>query len=176
VLKRGRRFEPDVLLVRSAGGIAIVKDFAPRSRWVRAVLASRAISREARALRSLSESSAVPNLLGRLDALAIVVEHRGGSRLSRRRPWTFSSRFVDELDKTISEMHTMGVVHLDLSHRDNVRADMSGRVVLVDFASAFVFDPAGIGYRWLLPLLARFDGRAVRKWERWLIGECGQRP
>jgi len=168
VLKRGKWCDPDVLLVRGECGVVVVKDFSPRSRWVRAALGPRAISREVRALRSLADCRAVPNLLGQLDGLAFVVEHRGGPRLSRRRPWTFSTEFVENLRAAIREMHAHGVVHLDLSHRDNVRADMQGGAVLVDFASAFVFDPAGIAHRWLLPLLARFDERALRKWQRWI--------
>jgi hypothetical protein len=168
VLKRGGWSDPDVLLVRAKGGVAVVKDFAPRRRWVRAVFGTRAISREVRALRSLADCPAVPNLLGQLDGLAFAVEHRGGPRLSRRRPWTFTASFTQDLRAAVREMHARGVVHLDLSHRSNVRADMLGRVVLVDFASAVVFDPKGIGYRWLLPLLARLDERALRKWGNWL--------
>ena len=145
-----------------------MKDFAPRRRWVRVVLGPRAISREVRALRSLSECRAVPKLLGRLDGLAIVVEHRGGPRLSRRRPWTFSAHFTEKLRLAVGEMHVSGVVHLDLSHRANVRADMRGRAVMLDFASALVFEPGTIGYRWVLPILARLDERALRKWKRWL--------
>ena len=173
VLKRGSGFDPDVLLVRGESGVTVVKDFAPRSRWVRALLAPQAISREVRALRSLAHCRAVPNLLGRLDGLAFAVEHRGGPRMSRRRPWTFSARFAEDLREAVREMHASGVVHLDLSHRDNVRADMLGGAVLVDFGSAKSFAPGGIAYRWLLPLLGALDERALRKWERWLApGGC----
>lgn len=168
VLKRGGWSDPDVLLIRDDGGVAIVKDFAPRARWVRAFLGPRAISREVRALESLADCRAVPNLLGRLDGLAFAIEHRAGPRLSRRRPWTFSTNFAEDLRAAVREMHARGVVHLDLSHRSNVRADMLGRAVLVDFASALAFAPGGIARRWLLPLLARLDERALRKWERWL--------
>ena len=135
ILKRGGWSDPDVLLVRGESGVAVVKDFSPRSRFTRAALGPFAISREVRALRSLADCRSVPNLLGQLDGLAFAVEHRGGPRLSRRRPWTFSSRFVANLQAAIREMHARGVVHLDLSHRDNVRADMQGEVVLVDFAN-----------------------------------------
>ena len=34
VLKRGGWSNPDVLLVRGEGGVAVVKDFSPRSRFV----------------------------------------------------------------------------------------------------------------------------------------------
>ena len=81
VLKRGGWSDPGVLLVRTRGGVTVVKDFAPRRRWVRAVFGSRAISREVRALRALADFPAVPKLLGQLDELAFAVEHRGGPRL-----------------------------------------------------------------------------------------------
>lgn len=167
-LKRGRGTSPDVLLVRADTRLAIVKDFAPRSPWVRSIVGPRAIAREVRALRCLEDCRAVPRLLGRIDALAFAIEHRGGPRLTHRRPWTFSEHFAEDLRSAVRDMHAHGVVHLDLSHRSNVRADMLGRVVLVDFASAVAFAPGGIAHRWLLPLLARIDERALRKWERWL--------
>ncbi len=62
-LKRGGRWDPDVLLVRCDSGLAVVKDFAPRGRFVRGVLASRAIRREVAALDGLSEHASVPRLL-----------------------------------------------------------------------------------------------------------------
>ena len=46
----------------------------------------------------------------------------------------------------------------------NVLADAAGRPVLIDFASAVRFRPRGPGARLLLPILARFDRRAVTKW------------
>jgi serine/threonine protein kinase len=57
------------------------------------------------------------------------------------------------------------VVHLDLRNRTNVLRDAQGRPVLIDFGSALVFRPGSLAARWLLPLFAAFDRRALGKWE-----------
>jgi hypothetical protein len=164
ILGRGRWDSPDVLLVESDRGPVVVKDFAPRSRWLRATWGRWLLQREAAAYRVLAGHPAVPGLLGRLDALALVIEHRPGPRFSLRRPWTFSQQFVSELREAVAGLHARGVVHLDLRHRSNLRADPSGRPVIVDFDSALRFEKAGLGARVVLPILRRIDQRAVEKW------------
>jgi hypothetical protein len=94
-------------------------------------------------------------------------------RYARRRPWTFSREFGRKLEAHVRELHGLGVVHLDLRHRSNLRAGLDGEPVLIDFASALAFRPGGLAARWLLPLLARADRRALRKWRRRLADYPG---
>jgi hypothetical protein len=168
-LERGGRLSPDVWLVESPEGRAVVKDYAARGRWVRATLGRWLVSHECAIHRRLEAHPAVPRLLGRVDALAFAVEHRPGVRFSRRRPWTFSPEFGNRLDACVRELHALGVVHLDLKHRSNVRAGLDGAPVLIDFGSALGFRPGGLGHRLLLPLLGLPDRLAVRKWRRRLL-------
>jgi RIO-like serine/threonine protein kinase len=72
--------------------------------------------------------------------------------------------FLASLAEALAEMHRRGVVHLDLKNRTNVLSDEQGRPVLIDFGSAFVFRPGSGAARWLLPLFAFFDRRALAKW------------
>jgi len=155
---------PDVLLVESDGGRAVVKDFGPRPWIVRETFGRWLIRREARVYGALCGHSAVPQLLGLLDRHALVIEHRAGLRFTTRRPWTFSPSFVRQLRAAVDELHARGVVHLDLAHRSNVRAAPDGSPVLIDFESAIRFRKGGLGERLLLPLLRRVDRRAVAKW------------
>jgi serine/threonine protein kinase len=71
---------------------------------------------------------------------------------------------ISALEAALAEMHRRGVVHLDLRNRTNVLSDEAGRPVLIDFGSALVFTPGGWSARWLLPLFASFDRRALAKW------------
>jgi hypothetical protein len=168
VLKRGRRLRPDVLLAETGAGAAVVKDWAPRARWLRAALGRIALRREALAHRRLEGLACVPRLLGRLDAFALVLEYRPGTRISRGRPWLFDARFGRALTRTLAEIHGRGAVHLDLAHRGNVGADPAGRPVVFDLGAAVCFRPGGPAARWLLPALALADRRALRKWRRQL--------
>jgi len=165
VLNRGSRANPDVLLVRHAGRLLVVKDFAPRGAWVRRWLGPWISARELRAWRALTGHAAVPRLLGRIDRLAFAVEYRPGQSLFAAHRQPLAEGFLGELAQALAEMHRRGVVHLDLRNRTNVLCDESGRPVLIDFGSALVFEPGSFGARWLLPVLAALDRRALRKWD-----------
>jgi hypothetical protein len=173
VLHRGNRRNPDVLLVDAGGRDVVVKDFAPRGPWVRRWLGRWITDREVRAYRALAGHPAVPELLGRIDALALAVEHRPGRRPSRRNKGELPPGFVVALEGAVAEMHARGVAHLDLRHRSNLLADEKGRPVLIDFASAVCFAPGGLGARLLLPLLAWIDRRALAKWRERLAPDGG---
>lgn len=167
-LKRGRRANPDVLLVCTDAGLVVVKDFAGRPLVLRWLIGRASLRREARALRRLAGTGIAPRVLGWVDPFALVIEHRAGTKLSRRRPFTFSARFVRELWQALREMHDLGVVHLDLGHRSNIRCDADGRPVLIDFASALTLDRDRLPGRLLHAAMRCVDERAVRKWQRWL--------
>jgi serine/threonine protein kinase len=162
LLHRGRARNPDVLLVATDDGLAVVKDFAQRGAFVRRWVAPWLNRREIRAYETLAGHPAVPRLLGRVDALAFVLEHRPGRRMSRRLAGTLPAGFIDRLAAAVDAMHARGVVHLDLRHRSNVLVDDRGDPVLIDFASALVLAPGSA----LARVLARLDRNAVEKWRQ----------
>lgn len=164
VLSRGGARNADVLLVESGGAHVVVKDFAPRGAFVRGWLGPWLLRREVRAYRRLAGMEAVPRFLGWLDPMAIVLEYRPGELLSRRLAGRVPTGFVAELTATVDEMHRRGVVHLDLRHRSNLLAGVDGRPVLIDFASALVFDVSTRFGRRAVERLAVFDRRALGKW------------
>jgi hypothetical protein len=174
VLNRGNARNPDVLLVDAGDRLVVVKDFAPRAAWVRATIGRWITRREMRAYRILAGHPAVPRLLGRIDALAFVLEYRPGRRMSRRLAAELSPGFIDRLAAAVGEMHARGVVHLDLRHRSNVLVDEREQPILIDFASAVMLRPRGLLARRLLPWLARWDWDAVEKWRQRVEPESGK--
>ena len=165
VLEPGTGHDPVVSLAQLGGREIVIKDFAPRGFWVRNLIGHWMIAREARAYRALAGHPAVPRFYGRVDALALALEYRPGRRMSRRLYGALPPGFLGELEKAIREMHARGVAHLDLRHRTNVMADPNGHPILIDFGSAVCLRPGGLAARVLLPLLAYFDLRALRKWQ-----------
>ena len=166
VLHRGGWGNPDVLLIEHDAQHFVVKDFAPRGRFVRRVLAPILLRQEARAYRVLDGVPGVPKLLGQLDANALILEYRPGVLLSRALAGTLRPEFLDELESAIQEMHRRGVVHLDLRHRSNILAGEDGHPVLIDFASALRFNPNRIWGRIAVSLIGWIDRRALAKWRR----------
>jgi hypothetical protein len=165
-IKRGGLLRPDVLLAATRSGPVVIKDWASRPRPVRATLGRIAVRREARAHRRLEGLGCVPRLLGRLDAFALVLEYRAGTRISARRPWVFHAGFAADLARAVAEIHARGVIHLDLAHRGNVGADAQGRPVVFDLGAALCLRSDRPVARWLLRALALPDRRALRKWRR----------
>jgi len=165
-IKRGAFLRPDVLVADSGAGPVVVKDWAQRSRPVRALLGPSALRREARAHRRLEGLACVPRLLGRLDAWALVLEYRPGTRVSGARPWIFDARFAEALAGEVARVHARGVVHLDLAHRSNIGAGPTGEPVIFDLGAALCLRNGSALGRWLLRGLALADRRALRKWRR----------
>jgi len=169
VLNHGGWGNPDVLLVESELGSVVVKDFAPRTHYVRRWLGPWLLRREAQAYRRLEGLEAVPRLLGKLDAAALVLEYRPGVLLSRSLSGRLPPTFLAELEGAIAQMHQRGVVHLDLRHRSNILASPDGRPVLLDFASALRFDRKTWWGRAGVVLFGWVDRRALRKWRVRLV-------
>lgn len=165
-LVRGNWNSPDVLLVECGPRRVVVKDYGPRSRFLRSTFGRWQTRREIEIYRALEGHPAVPRLLGRLDRFALAIEHRPGARFSLRRPWLFSPRFISQLREAVAGLHERGVVHLDLAHRSNVLAAPNGHPVLIDFDGSLCFRRHSWARRWLFPLARRIDERALVKWER----------
>jgi hypothetical protein len=168
-LKRGGLLRPDVLLAESGAGPVVVKDWSGQPRLLRRAFGRLLLRREARAHRRLAGLRQVPRLLGCLDAYALVLEYRAGTRIGSGRPWLFDARFAAALERALAEIHARGVIHLDLAHRGNLGADAGGRPLVLDLGAALCVRQDAAS-RALQRALAVVDRRALRKWRRRLAG------
>jgi hypothetical protein len=158
-----------LLLERADGSRVVVKDYAPRPAWVRALLAPLLVRRELGLLERVRGVPGVPAPLGRIDALALAMEYLDGLPLRRR---THGARlapgFFDELERILAALAERGLVYLDLRSPTNVLELASGRPALVDLASAFRLPVSRPLRSWLerraLAKLRRRFARAAAPW------------
>ena len=171
-LRRGNPYKADLLLVDLGDGPFLVKDYADKS-WRRRLLGRIQIAREAAAYRHVGSLEGIPRFLGRIDGLALAVEHLRASQLSADPTRHQRAReHLEGLKRVIDGLHRRGLVHLDLRGKSNVLVGEDGAIRVVDLAGAVRFRPGSAAHRTLGRLLASADRHAWLKWKaRLLPGE-----
>lgn len=163
VLHQGGPDKADLLLLDLGEGPFVLKDFAGKGRWTRA-LGRIQISREAAAYGWLEGVAGVPRLLGILDRHALAIEHVDGERLADA-PIEDAAEVLGRLRELVDRLHARGVVHNDLRSRENLLVDGGGRLFVVDLAGALRLRPGGILHRLLFPALSAADEAAYLRWK-----------
>jgi hypothetical protein len=160
---RARRFKADCWRLDAAGTRIVVKDYS-RTNWLfRCTLGALQLRREERAYRRLDGLPFVPRCYGRLDADALLIEHKDGVPMLGEAPKRMAPDFFVQLRAAIAAMHARGILHNDLRHRRNILVGDDGGPRLVDFASALDVGVRGAQRR-LFGWLALLDRSAVLKW------------
>jgi len=163
-LRRARNgTKAEVNLIDPGDAQFVVKDTARRAWAVRTLLGPWQLDREERAYRLLAGARGVPAFLGRPDRQSLALEYIRGRSLDTLNPGDLDGAFFDRLDQVIQGIHSRGVAHGDLHHRDILR-DETGEPYIVDFATSVV---AGSGVnplrRALFDQLRKADLRAAAK-------------
>lgn len=164
-LHRGSWSKADLFLAGSPAGAIIVKDFAGKHPLIR-LIGRLQIKRECRAYRALEGIEGVPRWLGRVDRYALALEKLDGAVLLQRfRKREGRRELLAAMRRTLDAVHARGVIHNDLRGKDNALVRSDGRLVLVDFAGAFLFRPGSFWHRVLFHRLVRVDEAAFLKWK-----------
>jgi len=162
--QKGEWGKADILLVETDRGKAIVKDFGRKilpvrwyGRWQ--------IRREASIYRRLSGIAGVPRYYGRIGKNAMAIEFIPGERISHWKRRDLPPTLFPRLGKLIDEIHSRGIVHIDLRKRDNILVNAAGEVFIIDFNASFRFSRGGPAARWLFPALRKIDHFGLLKWK-----------
>ncbi len=138
LLNRGGVANPDVLLVPHPDGAPlVVKDYATCSLPVRLLLAPFLVRHELAMLRRVEGLPGVPGPRGRIDRLALAMEHIEGIPLRRKSHRASLPRaFFDALEGILEGLNLRGVAYFDLRSPTNVLSTRAtGGPALVDLAS-----------------------------------------
>jgi hypothetical protein len=150
-IRRGRPWQPDILLIDHQGRHVIVKDYAPR-RWIyRVGVGLYSVWREAEIYQVLQGIPGVPRFEGRIDRYALATEYIPGKGAGEARPGEVGEAFFTRLTDTVEAVHARGVALCDLRNMNNVLISERGDPYVIDFAAAL-----RRGARWNVVLNAVF--------------------
>lgn len=154
-LVRGRFGKPDLSRIKIEGQTFMVKDVRRRNFFLRWTLGLWLIHSEWKIYSRLTGVKGVPQPIKRIDRFAFAMEYIPGRAVGRDE--VLSPSFFSELEQVLREVHSRGVVHLDLRHKGNILVTDDGKPFLIDFNSSFAFKEGGILHRFFFPLLQWVD-------------------
>ncbi len=154
-LVRGRFGKPDLNRVSLNGQTFMVKDVRRRNFFFRWTIGAWLIHKEWKIYCLLKGLKGIPQPIERIDRFAFAMEYVSGRAINRNE--ALSASYFSELMQILRDIHSRGVVHLDLRHKGNILINNDGKPVLIDFNSSFSFNQRGIFRRLLFPLLQWVD-------------------
>jgi RIO-like serine/threonine protein kinase len=164
VISQGRWANAVLRVIQRDGEQWVVKDFRPRGFLVRNTIGRLLMRREIRALRRLAGLEGVPEDAFRIDAHALAYRYIAGMPLTGAPEECKNPAFFTAFERLLAEVHTRGIVHLDVRNGRNVLITGDGRAALIDFQSHLGTAHLPQSMRgWM----ERFDMAGVYKhWER----------
>ena len=133
----------------------MVKDVHPRSFFFRWALGLWLIHKEWKIYSRLAGIQGIPKAVERIDRFAFAMEFVPGKPIQRGE--ALSPSFFCDLERVLEEVHSRGVVHLDLRHKGNILVSERGEPYLIDFNSSFSFKEKGFLRHFLFPILRWVD-------------------
>jgi hypothetical protein len=125
----------DILVYRHGTLQVALKDYRPRPWWVRLAVGRGLVARETAAYEAARGIAGVARFLGRLGPLCLATEWVDGRPLREWAGEELPGGVFEKLRATLDRLHEAGIALGDVHHRD-VLVEASGRVTLVDLATA----------------------------------------
>jgi serine/threonine protein kinase len=155
-ITKGRSFgKPDLARVEVGDRNLMVKDVRRKNFINRWTLGLWLIHKEWKIYSRLSGIEGIPKVLDRIDRFAFAMEFVPGMPIHRGE--VLPPSFFSQLERLLREVHSRGVVHLDLRHKGNILISERGEPFLIDFNSSFSFKEKGLFRRFLFPILRWVD-------------------
>jgi serine/threonine protein kinase len=161
-LVKGNPFgKPDLNRVKVEDRTLMIKDVKNKNFFFRWTIGLWLIQNEWRVYSRLIGIEGIPNPVGRIDRFAFAIEYVPGSPIPRGED--LASSFFADLEKVLREVHSKGVVHLDLRHKGNILISEKGKPYIIDFNSSLAFGEKGLFRRFLFPVLRWVDHGGLLK-------------
>ena len=154
-MRRGSRGKPDLFQVKMGEGTFMIKDVRGKSFFSRWTVGLWLIHKEWKIYSRLGGVKNIPRPVERIDRFAFAMEFIPAKPINRGE--RVLPPFFSGLERVLREIHSRGVVHLDLRHKGNILVSEKGDPILIDFNSSFLFQEKGLLRRFLFPILRWVD-------------------
>ena len=154
-LIKGGFGKPDLSRVEVRDQTLMVKDVRRKSFFSRWTLGLWLIHKEWKIYFRLAGIKGIPKAVGRIDRFAFAMEFVPGRPIERGE--ALPPSFFSNLEHLLRDVHSRGVVHLDLRHKGNILLSEEGEIYVIDFNSSFSFREKGLFRRFLFPILRWVD-------------------
>lgn len=155
------RCKPDLYQVTVNGRTFMVKDVRHKNFIVRWTFGLWLIAKEWKVYSRLAGVRGIPQPIERIDRFAFAMEFTPGRKI--RRNESVAPDFFSTLARIVEEIHSRGVVHLDLRHKGNILVSDRGEPIVIDFNGSLVFRKGSLAHRLLFPILRRVDRGGIVK-------------
>lgn len=155
LIKIGSSFKPDLYCIEINGEKIIIKDIYHKNFLYRLTIGPLLIKKEWKIYLRLSGLKGIPRVFDLIDRFAFSMEYIQGREIQRDD--NLANSFFNDLEKIIEDIHSRGVVHLDLRHKGNILINEDGEPFLVDFNSSLYLKENGLLKRLLFSILTKID-------------------
>ncbi|MCD6430933.1 MAG: hypothetical protein J7L57_06920 [Deltaproteobacteria bacterium] len=154
-----KAMKPDILIVERGQQFLVAKDFRNKG-WVACYFwGPLNLMYEKFILNKLKGVAQIPRIIGLEDYNCLLISRINGDEIKKCRH-LLSENFFDQLLKIADDLHSRGVLHLDLGHKSNIMVDQQGNPAIIDFNCSLYLPPNAF-YRPLIRLLSMVDRYSI---------------
>ncbi len=151
--------KPDILIIEREQQFLAAKDFRSKGWVTRNLWGPLNLMYEKFILSKLDGIAQIPRIIGLEDYNCLLISRINGDEIKKSRH-LLSENFFDQLLKIADDLHSRGVLHLDLGHKSNIMVDHHGNPAIIDFNCSLYLPPNTI-FRPLIRLLSMVDQYSI---------------
>ena len=154
-----KTLKPDILIVKRGQQFLVAKDFRDKGWVARYIWGPLNLMYEKFLLNKLEGVTRVPQIIGLEDYNCLLISRIEGDEIKKCGHLLTKNSF-DQLLGITDDLHSKGVLHLDLGHKSNIMVDQHGNPAIIDFNSSLYLPPNSF-FRPLIHLLAKVDSYSI---------------
>ncbi len=155
----GKALKPDIMIVKRGQQFLVAKDFRNKGWGARYIWGPLNLLYEKFLLKKLDGVANIPQVIGLEDYNCLLISLIEGDEIKKCVHLLTKNSF-DQLLEIADNLHSRGVLHLDLGHKSNIMVDQHGNPAIIDFNSSLYLPPNSF-FRPLIHLLAKIDHYSI---------------